>query len=50
MGLRPNEMMNSFTKSLTDMCMRSRKIIFLMSRARQVRRADSLTAICESIV
>jgi hypothetical protein len=29
---------------------RSRKITFLGSRARQVRRVDNLTSICESIV
>jgi hypothetical protein len=31
---------------LTEMCTRSRKIMFLGSRARPVRRADNLTAIC----
>jgi hypothetical protein len=32
--------------SLTEMSTRSRKIMFLRSRARPVRRADNLTAIC----
>jgi hypothetical protein len=35
---------------LTEMSTRNRKIMLLVSRARQVRRADNLTAICEPIV
>jgi hypothetical protein len=38
------------TQPLTEMSTRSRKIIFLESRARPVRRADNLTAICGSTV
>jgi hypothetical protein len=37
------------TQPLTDMSTRSRKM-FLRSRARPVRKADNLTAICEPIV
>jgi hypothetical protein len=39
-----------FTKPLTEMSTRCRKIMFLGSRARPVRRADNLAAICEPIV
>jgi hypothetical protein len=39
-----------FTQLLTEMSTRGRKIMFLGSRARPVRRADNLTAICEPIV
>jgi hypothetical protein len=39
-----------FTQPLTEMSTRSRKIMFLGSRARPVRRADNLTSICEPIV
>jgi hypothetical protein len=39
-----------FTQPLTEMSTRSRRIMFLESRARPVRRADSLTAICEPTV
>jgi hypothetical protein len=35
-----------FTQSLTEMSTRSRKIMFLGSRVRPVRRADNLTTIC----
>jgi hypothetical protein len=63
-GSRPDEMIfffslpnpSGFTRSwgslslLTEMRTRSRKITFLGSRARPVRRADNLTAICEPIV
>jgi hypothetical protein len=34
----------------TEMSTRSRKIMFLGSRARSVRRADELTAVCDPIV
>jgi hypothetical protein len=40
----------SLSEPLTEMSTRSRKIMFLGSRARPVRRADSLIAICEPIV
>jgi hypothetical protein len=39
-----------FTQPLTEMSIRSRKILFLGSRARAVRKANNLTAICEPIV
>jgi hypothetical protein len=39
-----------FTQPLTEMSIRSRRTMFLGSRARPVRRADNLTAICEPIV
>jgi hypothetical protein len=39
-----------FTQPLTEMSIRSRKIMFLGRRTRSVRRADNLTAICEPIV
>jgi hypothetical protein len=39
-----------FIQPLTEMNTRSIKIMFLGSRAQLVRRADSLTAICEPIV
>jgi hypothetical protein len=35
---------------LTEMSTRSRKIMLLESRARQVHSADNITAICEPIV
>jgi hypothetical protein len=38
-----------FTQSLTEMSTRSRKIMFLLSRARPVCRADNFTDICEPI-
>jgi hypothetical protein len=38
------------TQLLTEMSTRSRKLMFLGSKARPVRRADNLTAICEPIV
>jgi hypothetical protein len=39
-----------YTQPLTEMSTRSRKIMFLGSKERPVRRADNLTAICEPIV
>jgi hypothetical protein len=39
-----------FTQPLIEISTRSIKIMFLGSRARSVRRADYLTAICEPIV
>jgi hypothetical protein len=39
-----------FTQPLTEMSTRGRKIIFLGSSARQVRRADRFAAICKPIV
>jgi hypothetical protein len=36
-----------FTQPRTEMSTKNRNIIFLVSRARPVRRADKLTAICE---
>jgi hypothetical protein len=36
--------------SVTEMNTRSRKIMFLGSRARLVRKADNLTAICKPTV
>jgi hypothetical protein len=39
-----------FTQLLTEMSTRSRKIMFLGSRARSVGRADNFTAICEPTV
>jgi hypothetical protein len=39
-----------FTQPLTEMSIRSRKIMFLESRAPPVRRGDNLAAICEPIV
>jgi hypothetical protein len=41
-SFRPNQALG-FTQSLTKVVTRSRKITFLGSRARPVRRADSLT-------
>jgi hypothetical protein len=38
------------TQPLTEMSTRSRKIIFLGSKVRRLRKADNLTAICEPIV
>jgi hypothetical protein len=38
------------TQNLTEMSTRSRKRMYLGSRARPACRADSLTAICEPIV
>jgi hypothetical protein len=38
------------TQPLTEMSTRSRKIMFVGSRARAVRGADNLAAICEPIV
>jgi hypothetical protein len=46
----PAELGPGVTQPLTEMSTRSRKIIFLASRARPVRRADNLTAIFEPIV
>jgi hypothetical protein len=40
----------AFAEPLTQMSSKSRKIMFLGSRARPVRRADNLTAICEANV
>jgi hypothetical protein len=42
--------MAAMTQPLTEMSTRSRKIMFLGSKARPVRRADNLTAICEPTV
>jgi hypothetical protein len=39
-----------FSQPLTEMSTRSRKKMFLESRAVPVRKADNLTAICEQIV
>jgi hypothetical protein len=39
-----------FTQPLTEISNRNRKIMFLGSRMRPLRRADSLTALCEMIV
>jgi hypothetical protein len=36
-----------FTRPLTEMSTRSRIIMFLGSKAQQVRKADNLTAICK---
>jgi hypothetical protein len=57
-GSRPDEVTElfqftyplGFTQPLTEMSTRSKKKIFLESRARPVSRADNLTAICEPIV
>jgi hypothetical protein len=38
------------TQPLTEMSTKSRKIMFLESKVRPVRRADNLAAICEPIV
>jgi hypothetical protein len=38
------------TQPLTEMSARSAKMMFLGSKARPVRRADKITAICEPIV
>jgi hypothetical protein len=38
------------TEYLTEMSIRSREIIFLGSRARPVRKADNLTAVCGPIL
>jgi hypothetical protein len=48
-GSSPDEALG-FTQPLTEMSTRSRKIVFLGSRAGPVRRADKLIAICEPIV
>jgi hypothetical protein len=39
-----------FTQPLTEMSNTRRKIVFLGSRERSVRKADNITAICELIV
>jgi hypothetical protein len=39
-----------FTQPLTEMSTKNRKIMFLSSKERPVRKADNLTAICEPIV
>jgi hypothetical protein len=39
-----------FSQPLTEMSTRSRKIMFLWSRAQPVCRAENLTAFCEPIV
>jgi hypothetical protein len=39
-----------FTQPLTEISMRSRKIMFLRIRERPVRRVDNLTTICEPTV
>jgi hypothetical protein len=39
-----------FNQPVTKMSTRSREIMFLESRARSVRKADNLTAICEPTV
>jgi hypothetical protein len=39
-----------FTQLLTEVITRSRKIMYLESLARQVRKADNLTALYDSIV
>jgi hypothetical protein len=39
-----------FTQPLTEMSTRSREIMFMGSKVRQVRKADNLTAIYEPIV
>jgi hypothetical protein len=39
-----------FTQPLTEMSARSRKIMFLGSKVRPVRKADNLATICEPIV
>jgi hypothetical protein len=46
----PAALAMGFTQLLTEMSIRSRKIMFLGRRARPVLRADNLTAICEPIV
>jgi hypothetical protein len=46
----PAALSPEFTQPLTEMGTRSRKIIFLGSRAQPVHMADNLTAICEPIV
>jgi hypothetical protein len=38
-----------FIQPLTQINIRSRKVMFLRSRARPARKADKLTAICEPI-
>jgi hypothetical protein len=43
-------MVLGFTQPLIEMHIRSRKVMLLGSIVRPVRRADSLTAICEPIV
>jgi hypothetical protein len=40
----------SFTQSLIEMITRSKRIMSLLSRSRPLRRADTLTAICEPLV
>jgi hypothetical protein len=39
-----------FTGPLTDISNKSRKVMFLGSRARPVRRTDNFIAICELVV
>jgi hypothetical protein len=39
-----------FTQPLAEMSTRSRKIMFLGSRAQPVRRADNFATICDSLV
>jgi hypothetical protein len=39
-----------FTQLLREMSTRSRKILFLGSRGRSVRKADNITSICEPTV
>jgi hypothetical protein len=46
----PTSLGQGFTQPVTEISTTSRKIMFLESRARPVRRADNLTAICEPIV
>jgi hypothetical protein len=47
--LQPHQALG-FTQPLTDMSTREKKKMFMGSRARPVRKADNLTAICEPIV
>jgi hypothetical protein len=46
----PDAQALGFTQPLTEFITRSRKIIFLGSRAGPVRKSNNLTAICEPIV
>jgi hypothetical protein len=39
-----------FTQPLAEMSIRSKKVMFLGSKVRPVRRADNLAAVCEPIV
>jgi hypothetical protein len=41
---------SGFTQPLTQISTKGRKVMFLGSKARPVRRADNLPAICELIV